>query len=545
MRPIYWLASPFATLLAGVAQAVAIADPWNGQPHWWLQMASLGWLAWQLAHRARRHISWRASTWVKPENGAAWRYGLRTGWLFGLGWLTGTFWWLFISMHTYGGLAAPLAVAAVLALAGLLSICYALAAAVFMALAPAQLLARKPMLCALGFAALWTLAELLRGTLFTGFPWGAGGYAHVDGPLAFLARYAGVYGLGFAAAALAALLALTPRTAWRQPRMLAASALVLLLGAGLWGWRWYDLDGVIHLPPDSQLPLLTEVALLQGNIAQDEKFIPGNGVAAALDWYGEQLRVATAPLVVAPETALPLLPEQLPMNYWAVLTAHFSQSGQAALFGMPLGDMERGYTNSVIGLTPGQAEPYRYDKRHLVPFGEFIPPLFRWFVHMMNIPLGDFARGGVDQPSLAWRGQRLAPNVCYEDLFGEELAARFADPARAPTVFVNVSNIAWFGDTVAIDQHLQISRMRALEFERPMLRATNTGATAIIDHRGQVTHQLPRLTRAVLTGRFEGRTHITPYARWAAVAGLWPLVAWCVLLAGVMASRARRLMFGV
>ncbi len=175
-----------------------------------------------------------------------------------------------------------------------------------------------------------------------------------------------------------------------------------------------------------------------------------------------------------------------------------------------------------------------------MPFGEFIPPLFRWFVRLMNIPLGDFSRGAVGQPSFAWQGQRLAPNICYEDLFGEELAARFADPAQAPTAFVNLSNIAWFGDTVAIDQHLHISRMRALEFERPMLRATNTGATAVIDHRGQVTHLLPRHTRGVLQAAFEGRTQLTPFARWASAVGLWPLWAVCLLLALTLAPRRKK-----
>ena len=542
MRLAHWLASPAAALPAGLAQALSIADPWTGQPHWWLQIASLAWLAWQLAHHTERQLSWSASTWAgdsaaRNRTVGTWRGGFGRGWLFGLGWLAGTFWWLFISMHTYGGLAAPLAVAAVLALAGLLALYYALAAAAFMALAPARLLAQRPVLCALGFAALWTLAELLRGTLFTGFPWGAGGYAHVDGPLAFLARYVGVYGIGFVAAALAALLALAPHVAWRRPRVWAASALVLLLGTGLWGWRWCELDGACGAP---QAPLHTEVALLQGNIPQDEKFVPGTGIADSLRWYGEQLQAATAPLVVAPETALPLLPYQLPEGYWQALNERFARPGQAALLGVPLGSYEEGYTNSVVGLAPGQAAPYRYDKHHLVPFGEFIPPLFRWFVQLMNIPLGDFARGAIGQPSFAWQGQRLAPNICYEDLFGEELGARFTDPASAPTAFVNLSNIGWFGDTVAIDQHLAISRMRALEFERPMLRATNTGATAIIDHRGQVTHQLPRLTRAVLAGSFEGRTHLTPYARWVAWTGLWPLWAGCVLLAIALASAARR-----
>ena len=172
-----------------------------------------------------------------------------------------------------------------------------------------------------------------------------------------------------------------------------------------------------------------------------------------------------------------------------------------------------------------------------MPLGEFIPPLFKWFTRMMNIPLGDFNRAPVGQPSFDWSGQRFAPNICYEDLFGEELGQGFADPVAAPTVLVNVSNIGWFGNTIAIDQHLHISRLRTLEFERPMLRATNTGATVIIDHRGQVTHSLARYTRGVLTGEVEGRNGITPYAWWVARVGLWPL--WLLGLA-VLAWAVRR-----
>jgi apolipoprotein N-acyltransferase len=237
----------------------------------------------------------------------------------------------------------------------------------------------------------------------------------------------------------------------------------------------------------------------------------------------------------------------LPEGYWPALQARFASGDQAALIGLPLGDFNTGYSNSVLGLKPalsGQAalvlpEPYRYDKHHLVPFGEVIPPGFHWFIRLMNIPLGDFNRGAVGQPSFAWQGQRLAPNICYEDLFGEELAARFVDARQAPTVFVNVSNIAWFGNTVAIDQHLQISRMRALEFGRPMIRATNTGATVIIDRRGKVTHSLPPHTRDVLNGEVQGRSGITPYAWWAGRFGLWPL--WGLGLAALgLALRFRR-----
>jgi apolipoprotein N-acyltransferase len=191
----------------------------------------------------------------------------------------------------------------------------------------------------------------------------------------------------------------------------------------------------------------------------------------------------------------------------------------------------------VVGLSAAAA--YRYDKFHLVPFGEFVPAGFRWFTEAMNIPLGDFNRGVRRPPSFTVGTQRVAPNICYEDLFGEELALRFSDPATAPTVMANVSNIGWFGPSEVTVQHLNISRMRTREFERPMLRATNTGATAIIDHRGAVSAELPPYTRGVLVGRVEGREGLTPFARWASWAGLWPLAG--LALAVCAWARARPL----
>ena len=158
-----------------------------------------------------------------------------------------------------------------------------------------------------------------------------------------------------------------------------------------------------------------------------------------------------------------------------------------------------------------------------MPFGEFIPPGFKWFTRMMNIPLGDFNRGPLDARAFAVGGQRVAPNICYEDLFGEELAARFGNATHAPTMFANISNIGWFGDSIAIPQHMQISRLRSFEFERPMLRATNTGATVVIDHHGVVTHSLPPHTRGVLQATVQGRDGSTPFAWWASRFDLWPL----------------------
>lgn len=494
--------APLAAAAAGLLQALSLAWPAGGQPLWWLQLLSLAGLAGLL----QRAASWKGAAFL--------------GWIFATAWLTGTFWWLFISMHVYGGLASPLAAAAVVLLAAFLSLYYAAAAGLY-----ARARAGRTWLEGVLFAALWLGAELLRGTLFTGFPWGAGGYAHVDGPLAPLVPWVGVYGVGAAAAWLAYLLSLlalgTVRASWRYWVAVAASAGLL---AACNVQRPSAADGAGG-------PVL-KVALLQGNIPQDEKFQGGTGIPVALEWYGQRLRDSGAQLVVAPETAIPLLPQQLPEGYEQALRATFAQGQRAALVGMPLGSFEEGYTNSALGFGPGRA--YRYDKHHLVPFGEFIPPLFKWFTRMMNIPLGDFNRGGVGQPSFEWQGQRLAPNICYEDLFGEELGARFADPARAPTIFVNLSNIAWFGDTVAIDQHLQISRMRALEFARPMIRATNTGATAIIDRHGRVTHALQRHTRGVLVGEVQGGEGMTPFARWVSRFGLGPL--WLAALAAAAAA---------
>ena len=507
-----WI-SGIALLCLGVMQAFSLAWPGHGQPVWWLQILSLaGAFALLLQARSPGQAAWRA-------------------WLFALAWLAGTFWWLFISMHTYGGLPAPLAAMAVFALAAFLAVYYAAAAWLWRRSGAQQGVVAVVML-----AACWTLAELARGNWFTGFPWGAGGYAHVDGWLAGLPRWVGAYGVGAFATALAACLALMGRVQSRSKSVGIALCGGLLI-AGIAQWGQSSL-----LASVSPRPAIS-VALLQGNIAQDEKFVPGGGVEAALQWYGEQLLQQPAQLVVAPETALPMLPQQLPQGYWEAVSAPYQapSSTSAALVGMPLGNRMQGYTNSVIGWIPGEMTEYRYDKHHLVPFGEFIPPMFHWFVRMMNIPLGDFQRGSAAQASLSWLGERWAPNICYEDLFGEELGKRFSKGESAPTVLVNVSNIAWFGNSIAIDQHLHISRMRTLEFERPMLRATNTGATVVIDHRGVVTAALQPHTQAVLLAQVQGRDGLTPFAQWVSRWGLWPLWLGCLAVALVCARQRKQI----
>ncbi len=485
-------------LLAGGLQALAIAWPGSGRAQGWLQIASLAWLALGLVALARSPAPLR-----EVLRAAAWRAQA-----FALAWLAGVFWWLHVSMHEVGGMPAALSVAAVLLLASALGLYYTLAATLWVALVRRARWGQRPLAASALFGALWLLAELLRGTWFTGFPWGAGGYAHVDGWLAAAAPWVGVYGIGAVAAALAM------RLAWPERRVRAAGWLLLVFG------------GVQLLPGGSHWTRSAgqaEVELLQANIAQTEKFNEQQGVRDALVWYGQRLLQTPAPLVIAPETAIPLLPQFLPPDYWQALQQHFARGQRLALVGLPWGDAQQGYSNALLALAPTGHAPYRYDKAHLVPFGEFIPTGFAAFVRLMDIPLGDFRAGSPRQPPIAWQGQQLSPNICYEDLFGEELARRLVVDGHEATVLVNVSNIAWFGDTVAVDQHLNISRLRALELGRPMLRATNTGATAIIDHQGQVQAMLPRFTRGGLVGTFEGRTGLTPYARWVSAWGLWPL----------------------
>jgi len=513
--------------IAGVLQAFALAWPFEGasygQPIAALQLTSLAILA---AVIDRSH---------SPAQ-AFWQ-----AWLFASAWLLATFWWLFISMHIYGEMHPALAAAAVSLLAVALALYYALAGAVFRRWCHQGL---SVYLRALSFAALWMLAELLRGTLFTGFPWGAIGYAHVDSPLRHWLPWVGVYGVS-AISAFACMVVTAKRAEHiENPSRIGWGIRLSLLVALAYTWSTANTQQAANNKGASQQAL--KVALVQGNVPQDLKF--GVAVPQSLADYRKALLANTADFIALPETALPVLADNLPEHFWGELKQHFAQNQQLALIGIPMreaGPTAQGQlTNSAMALMPSATDAnYRYDKHHLVPFGEFVPLMFRWFVDLMRIPLGSFGRGALGQPLLEFKGERIATNICYEDLFGEELAQNFSDPEHSPTLMINLSNIAWFGNTVAIDQHLHISRVRAMELGRPMLRATNTGATAIIDAQGVVTHRLVSGVQGVLSGEVKGvHSELTPYTQWASKLGLFPM--WFLGFAAVftvagLAHRAR------
>ena len=495
-RPVAWPVAWSLALLAGVAQTFSFA-PFE---LWWLQIAALAVLAGLVAD-------------VRAARAAA------LGWLFGVGWLTSGLWWLYISMHDYGGMPGWLAALAVVALAALLALYYAAALGLFA-------LCRRgaPLADALLFAACWLLAELARGVFFTGFPWIASGYAHTVGPLAAWAPWIGVYGLCALAALLAFALVSSLRPNGPRGRVRTAGLAALVLVAPL------------ALPTGfTRANGTLEVSLLQPNIAQNLKFDPAlmDGHLQALQ---RQVEAARGALVVTPESVIPFTRRELDGAYWNALVQPFAAPGRALLVGIFLGNADDGYVNSVVGIggdAPGQE--YHYGKRHLLPFGEFVPPGFRWFVDLMDIPLGDQARGQTSAPFEAG-GQRLRPLICFEDLFGEDMVQSLVGDDAA-TILVNVSNLAWFGARLVQDQHLQFSQMRALEFERPVIRSTNTGATAVVDHHGRVAARLPPLVAATLDAKVEGRIGETPYARWLAAAGLWPLA---VAAAALLLALRRR-----
>lgn len=505
-------AAPIA--LAFAAGLVQAASFWPLES-WWLQIAALAALL-----RLVLHAPARASA---------------IGFAFGFGCFVVGVSWLYVSMHRYGGMPAALAALALMLFAAYLAAFPALAC---LALGRADERLRRrsthrlvrAAAPALLFSGAWALTEMLRGWLFTGFPWLAIGYAQVDGPLAAFAPVLGVYGVGLSAAMVASGAALAigalPRTTSAAMRATAASdaperagnaprsamrafgalmaAVPLLAGLALSTLDWISPHGA---------PL--RVRLLQGNVPQDLKFDPRRSLAA-MHAYANEVLDGSVPLTILPETAWTLPWSYTPPEVREPMIAHLRRTGTAVAIGMPLpgaGD-PRGTMTSLtnsVGVIDGSATiAWRYDKRHLVPFGEFVPRGFGWFVDLMHIPLGDFGRGARDQPPLPIAGQRIAFDICYEDLFGEEIAAQVRGGA---TILANVSNIAWFGDSHALPQHLQIARMRAIEFARPMLRATNTGVTAAIDAHGRVLAQLPPYTKGALEIDVQGTDAMTPYAR--------------------------------
>lgn len=483
-----------------------------------------------------------------------------TAYIFAIGSFCSSLYWLYISMHVYGHMPSVMAALAVFLFSLYLAIYYGLAALIsgkIMCLfrqdnvnkedleagSTIGRLASKPYsfwLTPFIWAASITLAELARGYVLTGFPWNAIAYSYVDTVYSAWAPIGGMYTIVFIVSFSSALLAqiVHYKTLALKLRSALQFVAVLLISWGLSLIQWWQPNG----DPIS-------VRLIQSNVPMDQKFDPQLG----LDRLYEQFLLAQLPasdparppsVTIFPETSIPVFQHQLDTQIWSDIIGMSSKTNSTFLIGTPLYLPEDGtnfrITNSVIAVDSfteiheiinGQGLGI-YNKRHLVPFGEFVPYGFKWFVDMMHIPLGDFDQGRDNQQLLQIEGQHFAPNICYEDLFGEELLHQlFAhnDDTPGASILFNVSNLAWFGNTIALNQHLEISRMRSLETARPMIRSTNTGSTAVIDADGKVIAALPSMQAGFLDAYVQGTQGLT----WYAYVGNLPIFIFSLVLLGL------------
>ncbi len=418
-------------------------------------------------------LLWRADS---PKQAAL------TGLSFGLGFfLTGVS-WVYVSLSVFGGMPWWLAGVAAFLFCSVMALFPTLAGWIFRRWQPVEFWQQ-----ALFFAVLIAAVDWLRSWIFTGFPWLAVGYSQAPpSPLAGFAPLLGVHGLSLLVALSGALL-----LRWRIG--LGFVALAMASGFGLQQVRW-----------TTPLGEPVSVALIQGNVPQEMKFRP-EAFFRTLNLYRELVEQNPAQLTLLPETAIPAFFDQLPAGYVDTLKSTAQAHGGDLILGTLSGDGQR-YWNSAISI--GSSPLQIYSKSHLVPFGEMIPPGFSWFMNIASIPMSAFSRGPETQLPLAVAGQQVAVNICYEDVFGEEII--HALPKAG--ILANLSNTAWFGRSLAQPQHLQIARMRTVETGRPMLRATNTGMTAVIGADGSLQAALPPFTQGVLKAEVRAYQGMTPYA---------------------------------
>ena len=461
-------------ILAGVAEL-----PYGG----WIQIPLLSMVWWRLNLDSHSTI----------------KSFFYTGFAFGLGYFVVALWWLYISLHDVGGINSVFSCAAVLLVALYLALYFSLATF-------AIRLFKSSRLTGLLLGASWVVMEFLRGYIFTGFPWMGFAEAQFNGPFAPIAPLFGG-------------LACTFLVMWTSWEIFQLRKRVV-----------YSTTSIVCVVAISQLASLASftkpigepisVRLIQGNFEQRLKFDP-LAINQQIDFYTSEIKKKAADLIIVPETAFPWPQNNLPvglLNYLQDFSNTSSSNLLLGLIGEVPGVKEMQYSNRATGLSPN-TPPYHYDKAHLVPFGEFIPPGFHWFVNAFHVPMSDFARGNLDQsPFKIVRNNQsdidAAITICYEDVFGGELASRIKNSDKPVNLLINMTNLAWFGKSQASTQQLRLSQLRSLETGLPALRATNTGITAVLGHDGKMLASLPEFTRDTLEAQVQSYAGKTPFVIW-------------------------------
>ncbi|MGI9291101.1 MAG: apolipoprotein N-acyltransferase [Gammaproteobacteria bacterium] len=443
---------------------------------------------------------------------AAW-----TGFTFGFGLFVAGTWWLYISLNILGGLWPPLAILLMLGLVVGNAAYIALTGYLTVRLMPAGLVRWL-----LVFPACWTLAEWLRGWVLSGFPWMSLGYTQAESVVGSVAPVFGVYGVSWVLVLFAGLIAAL--AGMRRERLTVPLVITGVLVATLW-----ELDGRVWTEAAEE-PL--RVRLVQGAIPQDLKWKPEQ-LKPTLNLYRKLSNSDTPPdLIVWPEAAVPALPFEV-RDFLQILHEDMVAQDSQLFLGILTYKPEEGeFFNTLWAV--GEEEG-RYYKRHLVPFGEYfpVPGFVREILRLMNLPSEDISPGEHGQQPLYVKGVPVAPTICYEIAYGAEQLEFFP----LAQLMVNVSNDAWFGDTIAPYQHLQINQFRAREAGRYMLRATNTGVTAVIGPDGSIKSRIPQFEPGYVDAEVYPQTGQPPYLSF----GNWPVVIFSSLLIGVAGLSSRRL----
>ncbi|MEH6388201.1 MAG: apolipoprotein N-acyltransferase [Pseudomonas profundi] len=441
------------------------------------------------------------------------------GWAWGVGLFATGVSWVYVSIHVHG-YAPP-------ALAGLLTALFVCGLALIPALM-AWVWSRwlRPAsgiwLACFGFSLLWIATEMFRGWFLTGFPWLYHGYAHTDTWLAGWAPVGGVWLVGLLSVLSACLLSET--RLWARPRQAMLGG-ISLLAIWLGGWL---LNAVEWTSPAGK-PL--SVALIQADIAQSRKWDPAH-IDHTLATYRD-MSYAQGPvdLIVWPETAVPVLQSQA-LPFVQGMARNLAERGTTLITGIPVDQGQGDEMRIYNGISVAGDESNQYLKHKLVPFGEYVP-LEQWLrgvIAFFDLPMSSFSRGPAKQAPLSAMGYELAPFICYEAVY-PDFAARLAAQSQ---LLISISNDSWFGRSIGPLQHLQMARMRSIESGRWMIRGTNNGVTALIDHQGKLREQIPQFAALALKGEVQPREGQTPFLRWKS----WPLGV--LMVGGLLLCLLRR-----